>query len=162
MTATVRAAQPRDAAAVAGVYVASWNDGFAGLLPRRIVTPETVRRWRDQLAAGPPAYWWVAELEGNLAGVAGIGPSRDPADPGLGELDTIAVLPSRWRMGVGRSLLAVAVRQLALCGYRQAILWTLRDLPGSRCFYEALGWRTDGGVRDEGRQVRYRRALRPA
>jgi hypothetical protein len=57
MTATVRAAQPRDAAAVAGVHVASWNDGFAGLLPPRTVTPEMVRWWRDQLGAGPPAFW---------------------------------------------------------------------------------------------------------
>ena len=37
-----------------------------------------------------------------------------------------------------------------------------RDYDCGHAFYEATGWRLDGGARDEGRQVRYRRSLRHA
>jgi hypothetical protein len=53
--------------------------------------------------------------------------------------------------------MAVAVEHLAGDGYQEAIVWTLADYERGQAFYEATGWKRDGGVRDEGRQLRYRR-----
>ncbi|MHB8383893.1 MAG: GNAT family N-acetyltransferase [Candidatus Binataceae bacterium] len=155
----IRVAQGYDAAAVAGIYVDSWNLGFDGLMPKRRVDPELIARWGKDIIAPLPNRWWVAELTGTIVGVAGIGPRRDPVDPELGELDTIAVAPSIWVHGVGRALMSTAVTHLIRDGYREAVLWTLAGYERGRIFYERTGWFLDRGTRDEGRQVCYRHLL---
>jgi GNAT superfamily N-acetyltransferase len=159
---TLRTARPADAAEVARIYIDSWNAGFGELMPHRIVTPELIGRWQDDLVQPLPHRWWVAELGGAIVGFAGIGPSRDPIDAGLGELDTIAVEPGQWRSGIGQRLMATAIDQLIADGYREAVVWTLANYPRGQRFYMATGWRPDGGTRDHGRQVRYRRSLAQA
>jgi GNAT superfamily N-acetyltransferase len=142
---------------VAAIYVASSNDRFSGFFPRRELTSELVARWAVELMAAPPFHWWVAEdSESEIAGFAGIGVSRDPVDPSLGELDTIAVRPTQWRCGIGRSLMSVAVGQLGADGYDAAVLWTINGLVATEAFYRSMGWRAEGVTRDHGRQVRYR------
>jgi GNAT superfamily N-acetyltransferase len=155
----IRPATVADAVDVARIYVDSWNLGFGELMPCRDVTPELIGHWRQDLAKPAPHRWWVAELGGAVVGLAGIGPSRDPIDSELGELDTIAVEPSRWRSGIGRRLMSVALDHLVADGYREAVLWTLARYPRGQQFYAATGWKLDGGTRDHGRQVRYRRSL---
>ncbi|MFN8493328.1 MAG: GNAT family N-acetyltransferase [Caldilineaceae bacterium] len=156
---TIRKAVAADASRVAHIYIDSWNMGFGELMPTRVVTPELITRWERDLAAPPPYQWWVAEADGATVGFAGIGPSRDPVDPNLGELDTIAVDPVWWRSGVGRALMAVTLRGLAEYGWREAVLWTLAHYERGQRFYTAMGWQLDGGVRNEGRQLRYRYRL---
>ena len=155
----VRTAQVRDARVVAAIYVESSNEGFGALAPARRYSEERVTDWERDLCAGRPHRWWVAELDATVVGFAGIGPSRDPVDETLGELDTIAVDPGHWRRGIGNALMTVALEFLASDGYRAAILWTLSGYERGRAFYEATGWTLDGGIRDEGRQVRYRHLL---
>jgi GNAT superfamily N-acetyltransferase len=156
----IRTAQGADAPAVAQIYVDSWNIGFDGLMPQRPLTADLVARWACDLTAPAPRRWWVATVDDGIAGFAGICPSRDPIDPQLGELDTIAVAPAWWRRGIGRELMAVALDALRANGYHEAVLWTLADYPRGQRFYETMGWRCDGAVRDAGRQIRYRRRLR--
>lgn len=154
----LRRASPADAEGIAQVYVASWNEGFAHLMPPRILDADQVARWSQELDAGR-GQWWVADSGRSMAGIVGTGPSRDPVDPALGELDTIAVTPSAWCQGVGRSLMACALDDLRAAGYREAILWTLADYARGRRFYESTGWRASGEARDSGRQVAFRRSL---
>lgn len=161
MRPTIRSATSADAETVARIYVDSWNAGFGALLSRadRTVTPALQDRWRHDLDQPVPHRWWVAEHSGTTAGVAGIGPSRDPMDEGLGELDTIAVDPSHWRTGIGTALMSVALRYFVADGYEQAIVWTVEGYESGIAFYEASGWRRDGVVRDDGRQIRLRHGL---
>lgn len=156
----LRRATFKDAEAVADVYVESWNEGFGHLMPQRILNPEQVGRWERDLKT-ETSQWWVAETPTSVVGFVGTGPSRDPSDPDLGELDTIAVAPYAWRHGMGRSLMEAAVRDLAGAGYRQGILWTLADYEPGRRFYEATGWRASGEVRDSGKQIAFRLPLLP-
>jgi N-acetylglutamate synthase-like GNAT family acetyltransferase len=94
---TIRRAEAADAPDVARIYIDSWNEGFGVLMPKRAVTTELVTRWENTFLAPSPRQWWVAEVDGVLAGFVGIGPSRDPLDLNLGELDNIAVDPAWWR-----------------------------------------------------------------
>jgi N-acetylglutamate synthase-like GNAT family acetyltransferase len=127
-------------------------------MPPRVLNREQVARWSRDLNAGP-VQWWVAESGESVVGFAGTGPSRDPIDPDLGELDTIAVAPSAWRHGVGRRLMDSALADLRGAGYRDGILWTLAGYEQGRKFYEATGWRASGEVRDARRQIAFRRSL---
>lgn len=92
-------------------------------------------------------------------GFVGIGPSRDPVDSRLGEVDTIAVEPDFWRRGIGRSLIRLAESELIEDGYHEAILWTVADYELGYRFYEAVGWALDGATRDNGRFVMFRRTF---
>lgn len=144
---------------MAKIYVESWNRGFSRLMPPRQLTDDMVFRWKRALGARHPSRWWVGLIEQEVVGFAGIGPSRDPIAIDLGELDTIAVRPTHWRKGVGRALMSVAVSHLVADGYEEAILWTLANYERGQAFYRSTGWRPDGGSRDDGRQIRYRRSL---
>ncbi len=162
---TIRPAMPTDVDEVTRIYIDSWNAGYGELLSRadRTVTPGLVERWSHDLARPVPHRWWVAERMGSIVGVVGIGPSRDPVDPQVGELDTIAVHTPHWRTGIGRALMSLALQYLVSDGYNEAIVWTVESYEQGIAFYEAMGWRRDGGVRDEGRQISLRRNLaRPA
>lgn len=158
MAVAIRSAVADDAPRVAAIYVESWNVGFGPLMPHREVDNDLNSRWAENLANGP-ARWWVAEERGAIVGFVGIGPSRDPIDPELGELDTIAVDPANWRAGVGSALMRIALVGLADAGFRQAILWTLANYDRGQRFYESAGWTRDGGTRDEGHQVSFRHSL---
>jgi GNAT superfamily N-acetyltransferase len=125
-------------------------------MPERGVTPELVARWTMDLGRPPPHRWWIGMAGEGVAGFVGIGPSRDPIDPALGELDTIAVDPRWWRSGLGRALMTTALEYLSIDGYEAAVLWTLAGYERGQRFYEALGWTEDGGARDGGREIRYR------
>ncbi len=155
----IRSVRPADVEAIARIYVESANVGFGDLEPKRVLDSERIDRWRSDLAAPVPHRWWVATRDGVIVGFAGIGPSRDPIDPNLGELDTIAVEPSHWRTGAGRALMSQALHSLAADGYRQAIVWTLANYPRGARFYESTGWQRNGAVRADGRHVCYAHAL---
>jgi GNAT superfamily N-acetyltransferase len=154
----VRAAGAADAPEVARIYVAAGNAGYGRLAGTRPLDDALVARWRIDLAPAP-TRWWVAEdPPGAVVGFAGAGPSRDPVEPGLGELDTIAVDPARWRTGVGGALMAVALAALAE-RFDAAIAWTVAGYDEGRAFYEATGWAPDGGTRAGGREVSFRHPL---
>ncbi len=159
----IRPASASDAEVVTRIYVDSWNTSFGELVSQadRTVTPDLVARWRRDLSRPVPHRWWVAERAGSIVGCAGIGPSRDPVDPSIGELDSVFVDEPHWRTGVGSALIAVAHRHLDLDGYRAAILWTVAGYRQGIDFYQAMGWRRGGGVRDQGRQIRLHRAIDP-
>jgi hypothetical protein len=91
---SIRPATADDGPEVARIYVDSWNAGFGDLMPAAVLDDSRIARWPETLARG---NWWIAEIDDVIAGFVGIGPSRDPLDPDLGELDTIAVDPPHWR-----------------------------------------------------------------
>ena len=152
---TVRPAQDADLDEVVRIYVDSWNHGFRNLMPAIEADADRRERWAQDLAQPPPHRWWVAVRGTRIAGFAGICPSRDPVDPELGELDTIAVDALAWRTGVGTMLMATALSWLCADGYRLALLWTLGAYPRGAAFYAATGWYLNGATRQAGSRVRY-------
>lgn len=156
---TLRKALSIDAPRITRIYVESWNAGFDKLMPAIDYTPELVQRWEHDLR-DVSRGWWVAELGNTMVGFVGVGPSRDPVEAKLGEIDTIAVAPIWWRKKIGQLLMTKAVSHLIQQGYQEAILWTLEGYERGQRFYESTGWKRDGAARDEGRQIRYRYSLK--
>ncbi|MEV5963267.1 GNAT family N-acetyltransferase [Kribbella sp. NPDC051952] len=150
---TIRRALVEDAPRIVRIYVDSWNAGFVGLMPPITLDEARIARWSGDLAEN---HWWIAEYDGSPAGFAGICPSRDPVQPDLGELDTIAVDPAYWRSGIGRALMQTALEALA-ADYPEAVLWTLTNYPQAQRFYESTGWTPDGNTRANNTQLSYRR-----
>ncbi|HEY9431330.1 MAG TPA: GNAT family N-acetyltransferase [Blastocatellia bacterium] len=89
----IRRAGTGDVDAIVHIYVDSWNAGFGPRMPAIEADAASIGRWQMALAESCIIGWWLAERGDDVVGFVGIGPSRDPIDPNLGEIDTIAVDP---------------------------------------------------------------------
>jgi ribosomal protein S18 acetylase RimI-like enzyme len=164
----VRPGRPEDVDEIVAIGVRSWVEGYRGVVPEGLV-PDAAglrARIRDRIAEQAPSIA-VGVLDGVVRGWITFGASRDAdAGPSVGEIWALNVHPDAWRRGVGRELVGYALERLARVPFAVATLWTFRDTPRSRAFYEALGFETDGSTqRREASggtiEVRYRMALHP-
>ncbi len=187
----IREALPGDAAALAAVHVLSWRAAYRELLPgpylEGLDVEERAATWHARLTAPDrPTVLLATDGEGGVGsgegaagdGERGVGGGRPVAFacfrpwPGEGfdpaptaELAALYALPEVWGTGIGRALLSVTTGALVTAGFRSAALWVFAGNGRARRFYEAAGWRADGGAAREetgGRileELRYRRDL---
>jgi len=109
---TIRAANPKVAAAIARVHIDNWRTAYRGLVPDAYLAElsydESEGTWRRILGEADGKRLFVAETDN--AGVIGFalgGPARarDPVDPAYkGELWGIHILEGYRRQGIGRAL----------------------------------------------------------
>jgi GNAT superfamily N-acetyltransferase len=141
----VRQARPEDAAQVARVYIESWHDTYAGILPNRMLCSMTPRgqtaRWRAAIRARGREMVLVAECGAyGVVGMASFGPSRDGALGYDGEVYTLYVDPAFYGRGSGRALMRGAFATLNKRGHSSCVIWAHARNP-VRFFYEAMGGR---------------------
>jgi ribosomal protein S18 acetylase RimI-like enzyme len=129
----IRPATADDAEATARIHVESWAAAYTLRGPSLEERLDLHRRF-------PPSF--VAEVDGEIAGFVGVGPSRDP--DAEGELYTIYVAPSHWGAGVGRELIRAGEERMRELGYRYVVLWVLDGNARAQRFYESAGWAADG------------------
>lgn len=141
----IRAAGPDDAAGIARVYIDSWHDTYAGVLPAQLLCAMTpngqTTRWQATIRARGREHVLVAEHEDyGIVGMTSFGPARDSAGGYDGEIFTLYVDPSFFDRGVGRKLLSAAFGELRRRNYSSCIIWAHTRNP-ARFFYEAMGGR---------------------
>jgi GNAT superfamily N-acetyltransferase len=101
--------------------------------------PDTLERWHRDALSGPGRIVLVAELEGEVVGMAHIAPSEAANAPHRAEVQRVAVAESARGSGVGRRLMA-AIEEAAL-DRDLTLLWlTTHDSSDACAFYEALGY----------------------
>jgi RimJ/RimL family protein N-acetyltransferase len=126
---------------LARVHTESADAAYAGIAAP---DPERLQRRHDGWEAvlqDPQFTPLVAEADGEIVGVANVGPARD--EPDAGELFTIYVLPSWWGTEVGQRLLERAHGELS-GKYAEGVLTVLAANGRARRFYERNGWTLDG------------------
>jgi RimJ/RimL family protein N-acetyltransferase len=129
----IRPGTPEDAEATARVHVESWAAAYT-------LEGPTLEQRLDLHRRSPPSF--VAEVDGEVVGFVGVGPSRD-ADA-EGELYTIYVHPDHWGSGVGRGLIRAGERRMCELGYGRVVLWVLAGNERAERFYKSAGWIADG------------------
>lgn len=139
----IRVARLSDAAAIAKVYVESWRNAYAGLVPDEVLTGMSQsrqrRHWTAQIAGGDTVM--VADHpDHGIVGMGSCGVCRDWRFAGSGEIYTLYVAPDWQDEGHGRDLLTAMLRAMRSAGFDGAVLWVLAGNP-SRFFYEAMGGR---------------------
>lgn len=169
----VRAARPEDAPAIAAIHVRTWQHAYRDLLPASLLdglsVSDRLRMWEGMLTAPRPrATSLVAEVGGGIVGICHAGPERETDDPErarTGEVFLIYVSPGEQGRGAGRALLDAACDAMRAHGFSGAVLWVLAGNAPAIAFYERMGWRADGGAKEEElggvtiREVRYCRDL---
>lgn len=142
----IRMARVDDAPAIAGIYVDSWRETYAGILPVnalvRMSKTEQARSWRRliDLANLRNPVFVASDIKSNLYGFASAGPSRDSALNFDAEIYTLYVSPGFTGQGIGTALMTAVFRLLSKAPQRGMIIWALADNP-SRFFYESMGGR---------------------
>ena len=143
---TIRAAQPKDAAAIARIHVDAWRSAYPGLISDAVLVGMSHRnqsvQWARSLGRRQPRESVLVGVDGaaGLIGFGNCGPVRVRGTPAKGEVYTLYVDPDHQGMGVGSALLTALFETLAEAGMSSAIVWVL-SLNPSRFFYEAMGGR---------------------
>jgi len=156
-----------DCAEVGVLHLRSRAAAYAHLLaPETLSAPSAEafgEWWRERRSWEQDTHrLTVADEGGRVVGFTYVGPSETP---GAAELYGIHVAPDRVGTGVGRRLMAHALRQLDEVGGDRAVLWVLEGNERARRFYDRGGWRPDGATRVESingepaAQLRYGRPL---
>ena len=143
----VRDATPRDAGGIARVYVDSWRETYAGLLPDQFLiglsVPKLTRQMRyriDWIRRNSRALdmYLVAFDEREVVGFADCGPSRTPSLGQKVEIYTLYVDPNYLDRGVGKTILTEAMGRFLDANATSMIIWALEKNP-YRHFYSAVG-----------------------
>jgi GNAT superfamily N-acetyltransferase len=161
VTVEVRDARPADADAIADLHVRAWRVGYRDVVPDQVLDhPDLEQRrhgqWNHRLTHGPPPGGdpdnriFAAVVRERVVGFGHAGREAEPPRGGelRGEIYGFYVHPDAWGTGVADALMAACLAELR-SRFASAVLWTLRDTPRSRRFYERTGWRlqtTDDGT----------------
>ncbi len=145
LATAVRLGRPEDATAVARIYIESWHDTYAAILPAQLLCSMTPRgqtaRWHAAIMARGSERVLVAEAARyGVVGMASIGPARDRGLGLDGEVYTLYVDPAHFGRGTGRALLRGAFTLLRARGFGSCVIWAHARNP-ARYFYEAMGGR---------------------
>ena len=158
LTIDIRKAEPRDAAAIAGVHAQSWQGAYGGIIPFRALNAMISRRgaawWGDAIRRAAGVL--VVEIGGEVVGYATLGKNRARELPQQGEIYELYVKPEYQGVGLGTRLFAAARQRLAAHGLRGLVVWALEDNSGATRFYASAGGRDVA----EGVEVFDQRALR--
>ena len=86
---SIRQARPADAADLARIYIESWHDAYAGILPHSLLSAMSHKgqaaRWQ-QTMRGPGAVLIAEDAKIGPIGLASLGPARDKGLPGWRDL----------------------------------------------------------------------------
>ena len=163
---SLREAGPADSQSIDEITVEAWQTCFRGAVSDDLLDAQQAGQrgayFRTHLPSEPPYLTVVAVDDDDVIGYVHVGPCRDEDSACRAEIWGLYVSPRRHRKGVGTALMRRAMGWIRSGGLSEATLWTLRDVPATRRFYEAVGGEWDLGEKSEHvrghdlRQVRYR------
>lgn len=140
-TPTIRRAQPDDAEAFSACHLACWRESYEELWgSERFAEFDPVKlaiRRRKEIEAGIADHF-MAELDGEVIGIAIAGPSRDEDPPTERELYAIYLRQGHQGSGVADELLDATIDGGPAC------LWVYRDNPRASAFYVHNDFIPDG------------------
>lgn len=144
----IRPGTGRDSTDMGRIYCLAWQRAYAGIVPDEFLESLSPENCAPPPAVIAPDGCRVYEDAGRVVGLVNFGPDRDCGAGGLAEVRTIYVLPEYWRRGIGRALMRAAAGAVRDAGYPGFFLWVLTENARARRFYESMGLRFTGEVRE--------------
>jgi ribosomal protein S18 acetylase RimI-like enzyme len=106
----------------------------------REATAFTEERWRERARGSATSRQFLAFLEGEAIGIAGLFDEGD----GSAQLVSVWVRPDRRRRGVARALTTAALEVAASAGMARITLWVTEGNGSARALYQGLGFHATG------------------
>lgn len=137
----VRDVCPPDIDALAGIRLSAWREAYAKILPAPYLAgldeAEERTLWAGRLERALP--YFVAIVDGEVAGYAIVGRCQEASADADGELEAIYVHPRFHGRGIGKVLLREAARRLSEQNFACAALFAFRDNHRALEFYRRFG-----------------------
>ncbi len=148
----IRYANVNDAKILGEIHSRSWKVAYKGIVPDKILENITVQK-RQKYFEEALANGWeedaIISKNNEDVGFICIGGCRDTDKTSIcGEIWGIYLLPEYWNMGIGSELTNWGINELKKRNYNQVTLWVLEKNINARKFYEKLGFRHDGTVKE--------------
>ena len=144
IAATVREALPDDAEAFSACHYACWQEAYSELWDAdrfaQLDPVELAAVRRREIEAGEFQHW-LAEVDGEVVGIAMSGPPEDEKSSTTLELYAIYVREAYYGTGIASKLLTAAT------GTHPVSLWVYRDNARASAFYVNRGFIPDGSER---------------
>jgi GNAT superfamily N-acetyltransferase len=148
---SIRLATPADAAAMARIHVATWQETYRGLMTDEVLDDSEFvsarqRFWTIGLTDERFAHHRVAvaEFDGELIGIAQSAEPTDADATWSQQLNILYVLASAHGTGAGKSLL-----EAVLFNDAAAALWVADSNPRAQAFYRKHDFIPDGTAKEE-------------
>ena len=136
----IRQATAEDAAAIASVQIASWNETYPGLLPDDFIAERTYEKsllqWNGVLRGSHGVF--IYELNKEIVGFVDSGPIKQVHLPYPGELYALHVLGKYHKQGIGKILFEHAKTRLVDSHLFPFIALVLTGNP-ALAFYQKMG-----------------------
>jgi ribosomal protein S18 acetylase RimI-like enzyme len=149
---TISYAKIEDARILGEIHSQSWKVTYKGIVPNEILDNITIEK-REKYFEKALEQGWEEDViifeDGIAAGLICIGKCRDEdKDHDYGEIWGIYLLPQFWNMGIGTELINWGINELGSRGYKKVSLWVLEENFNARRFYEKIGFKHDGTVKE--------------
>lgn len=143
-TIKIRPARPEDLEAVRAIINREIAEGVAHFATEP-QTAEEVAAEHERATTAEPAYpWFVAEVDGTVAGFARSGPWKPRQAYRWAVEISVYLAPAFQRKGLGRMLYTELFAELERLGYRRVIAGMTWPNPGSQRLHESFGMRLVG------------------
>ena len=148
----IRYANIKDARTLGEIHSKSWKVAYKGIVPDEILKNITVEKRQVYFEKALTENWEEDAIifkDNDAVGLICIGKCRD-ADKtdAFGEIWGIYLLPEYWNMGIGYELINWGVNELKKRNYSKVTLWVLEENTNARNFYEKVGFKHDGTVKE--------------
>ncbi|MET7640087.1 GNAT family N-acetyltransferase [Streptomyces sp. NPDC005438] len=149
----VREMTEADIEGVSTVRVRGWRAAYAGMVPASYLEGMTVeedarsRRSWFRRSSGRVLNLVAVNDRAEVVGWGCLGPERDEASPGVGEVYALYVHPDLTGHGIGTQLVRALHSRAVERGFDTLTLWVFEDNLRARRFYASHGYVADGGTR---------------
>ncbi|MCL2077975.1 MAG: GNAT family N-acetyltransferase [Oscillospiraceae bacterium] len=148
MKYTIRKAEIDDARLLAEIKSKSWAAAYKELIPANLLEKHSDIEYSTERFT---KIIKNRELDFHIAFDAQIPcghftfcKSRDEDLPDFAEVAAFYAIPDYWGKGVGREMILFALQKISDLGYKNVLLWTLKENRRARLFYEKFGFKLDG------------------
>lgn len=143
MNITIKKAGNADAKSIAKVHVDSWRSTYKNIVPDsfldNLTYEKSEQRQLEYLNESNDKSALVALIDDQVVGFAMFGKNRDDKYDYQGEIYGIYLLEEYQGKGIGKLLFNESVKWLIDKGYKDMILWVLKDNIAAIGFYEKVG-----------------------
>lgn len=123
-----------------------WKKVYRGYVNPELLTEDGCRRrggrMKHMLLSGKTSeYVW--DEEGRILGMLSSGKTHDKDKPEAYEIFRIYIEEKEWGKGIGTGLLSFAEKQAGRLGYKEAVVWVVKENVRAVSFYLRRGYETD-------------------
>lgn len=148
----IRYANIKDARTLGEIHSKSWKVAYKGIVQDEILKNITVEKRQAYFEKALTENWEEDAIifkDNDAVGLICIGKCRDADKTDTcGEIWGIYLLPEYWNMGIGSELINWGINELSKRNFSKVILWVLEENINARKFYEKVGFKHDGTVKE--------------